>query len=302
MLDGLMNFLRIRLSLLLAAVLCLASCATQERSEGDTTTVNDDYGRTVQVPVSPTRIVSTSPAVTEIIFALGAEDLLVGRTDFCTYPPQAINIESIGGISNLNNEKILTLNPDLVISGSMIPKKNTDQLAQMGVPTVCVIEQHRFDGLYDNIAKIGNLIGRPETADSLVLHLQKEIMELPRPDDGDRPSVYYVVGFGSSGNFTAGGDSFINDIITMAGGRNIAANMEGWSFSLESLMQSDPDYIIIRKEDAATFCHTSPYDRLSAVKEGRVIAIESGMIDLQVPRNIEAVKIISQSLSTQVHD
>ena len=88
----------------------------------------------------------------------------------------------------------------------------------------------------------------------------------------------------------------------MAGGRNIAANMEGWSFSLESLMQSDPDYIIIRKEDAATFCHTSPYDRLSAVKEGRVIAIESGMIDLQVPRNIEAVKIISQSLSTQVHD
>ncbi len=298
-----MFFQRKYILLCLAAVLCLISCSNIAQPKGDTTTVTDDYGRTVQVPVSPTRIVSTSPAVTEIIFALGAtEDLLVGRTDFCTFPPQALNIESIGGISNLNNEKILSLNPDLVISGSMIPKKSTDQLAQMGVPTVCVIEQHRFEGLYDNIAKIGQLIGCPKTADSLILHLQKEIMALPHPDDGNRPSVYYVVGFGSSGNFTAGGNSFINDIITMAGGRNIAANMEGWSFSLESLMQSDPDYIIIRKEDSATFCRTSPYNNLSAVKEGRIIAIESGMIDLQVPRNIEAVKIISQSLSTQVHD
>ena len=102
-------------------------------------------------------------------------------------------------------------------------------------------------------------------------------------------SVYYVVGFGPSGNFTAGGNSFISDIISMAGGRNVAANITGWSYSLEALMQADPDYIMIRREDSATFCKTEPYNRLSAIKNGNIIAIESGTIDLQVPRNIDAI-------------
>jgi hypothetical protein len=110
-------------------------------------------------------------------------------------------------------------------------------------------------------------------------------------------SVYYVVGFGPSGNFTAGGNSFINEIISIAGGRNVAADITGWSYSLEALMQADPDYIMIRREDSATFCTTPPYNRLTAIKKNQIIAIESGTIDLQVPRNIDAIRFISQQLS-----
>lgn len=261
-----------------------------------TQTFTDDYGRVVEVPLSPTRVVSTSPAVTAIVFALGGGDILIGRTDFCTYPEEAARIESIGGISNLNVEKILSMKPDLVLSGSMIPKKSTLLMEKMGVPTVCVIEQQRFDGLYDNISKIGLLIGRSHAADSLIAEIKGTAKYLQQEASSERPSVYYVVGFGASGNFTAGGTSFINDIITLAGGRNIAADITGWSYSLESLLHEDPQYIIIRQEDSATFCQTAPYNRLSAVKEGRVIGIESGLIDIQVPRNIEAVKIIRQYL------
>ena len=111
------------------------------KDEQQTVTYTDDYGSTVEIPIHPTRIVSTSPAVTEIIYALGGSHLLVGRTDFCSYPPEVADVESIGGISNLNIEKIMSLSPDLVISGSMIPKKSTVQMGKMGVPTVCVIEQ-----------------------------------------------------------------------------------------------------------------------------------------------------------------
>ena len=297
----------------------LVSCASPQRGN-ETVAFTDDYGRTVEVPVAPERVVSTSPAVTEIIFALGGEDLLVGRTDFCTYPPEAMKIESIGGISNLNVEKIVSLAPDIVISGSMIPKKSTDQLDNMGVATVHVIEKQRFDGLYENISRIGQLIGRSHQADSLNEVLRESIQALTQSNtetlthwchkDTDLSSdigatraptsvqtIYYVVGFGPTGNFTAGGDSFINDIIRMAGGRNAAEEITGWSYSLEALLTADPDYILIRREDSAVFCHTQPYTRLTAVKEHKVIGIPSGLIDLQVPRNIEAIRFIHEAIA-----
>ena len=298
-----------RKACLIVAILCITlamGCNRNGKTDctGATTLYTDDYQQTVAVPVSPTRIVSTSPAVTEIIFALGAEDLLVGRTDFCVYPQEAESIESIGGISNLNVEKIVSLQPDLVISGSMIPRKGSLQLEKMGVPIVCVIEKQNFEGLYENISKIGQLVGREQAADSLNRQIKAQAIQVATEMNGkskdiEPKSVYYVVGFGPSGNFTAGGNSFISDIISMAGGRNVAADITGWSYSLEALMQADPDYIMIRKEDSATFCKSEPYNRLSAIKNGHVIAIESGTIDLQVPRNIDAIRFISQQLKEQ---
>lgn len=288
------------LSLLL--ILLLSACSGQQKQTSELDTVTDDYGRTVVIPAQPQRVVSLSPAVTEILYALGAQDLLVGRTDFCVYPDAALDLPSIGGISNLNIESILSLNPDLVISGSMVGKKVTDQMDQMGVPMVCVIEKPKFEALFDNITAIGRLVGKEHEADSLIHVLGSDLRNLHEADaieeslqDGNHstpaeiPSVYYVVGFGAGGNFTAGGNTFINDIIRMAGGRNIAEGIDGWSYSLEALMKEDPDYIIVRREDSAAFCGMKPYNRLSAVKNGHVIGIVSGTLDLQVPRNIDAV-------------
>lgn len=286
----------------LGFVLLLVACSGHQGQVAVTDTVTDDYGRTVVVPAAPQRVVSLSPAVTEILYALGAQDLLVGRTDFCLYPDAALDLPSIGGISNLNIESILSLNPDLVISGSMVGKKVTDQMDQMGVPMVCVIEKPKFEALFDNITAIGRLVGKEHEADSLIRVLGSGLRNLREADaieeslqDGNHstpaeiPSVYYVVGFGAGGNFTAGGNTFINDIIHMAGGRNIAEGIDGWSYSLEALMKEDPDYIIVRREDSAAFCGMKPYNRLSAVKNGHVIGIVSGTLDLQVPRNIDAV-------------
>ena len=282
-------------------VLLLAACGGQQQQLSTTDTVTDDYGRTVVIPAHPQRVVSLSPAVTEIMFALGADSLLVGRTDFCVYPAQAEHIPSIGGISNLNIEKILSLSPDLVISGSMVGKKVTDQMDQMGVPMVCVVEKPKFEALYDNIRAIGRLVDKDREADSLNTLMRQRVSALgsdtitPLPDN-TRPSVYYVVGYGAGGNFTAGGNTFINDIIRMAGGRNIAADVEGWSYSLEALVKEDPDYIIVRREDSAAFCGMKPYNRLSAVQQGRLIGIVSGTFDLQVPRNIDAILYLRQRI------
>lgn len=285
--------------ILLGALLCFSACGNNNKVENEATTTEfvDSYNRTIEVPTSPKRVVSTSPSITEIMFALGSGDLLVGRTDYCLYPKEAEKIESIGGISNLNNEKVLSLNPDLVISGSMIPKKSALQLEQMNVPIVCIVENENFEGLYDNISNVGKLIGKNKEADSLNAKLQKDMETLAIENNENKPTLYYVVGFGKAGNFTANGKSYINDIIELAGAENIAKDTEDWTYSLEELMNNDPNYILIRQEDSALFCKTPPYNTLTAVKEGKVIAIESGMIDLQVPRNIDAIKLINKAIN-----
>lgn len=288
----------------LLLIFLFAACGhsgNQAHRQSCNDTVTDDYGRTVVVPANPQRVVSLSPAVTEIIYALGAQQLLVGRTDFCTYPPEVDSIPSIGGISNLNIEKILSLNPDLVISGSMVGKKVTDQMDAMGTPMVCVIEKPHFEALYDNIAAIGRLVGKEKEADTLVESLkwkvENQLSDTLYTLHSPLSTCYYVVGFGAGGNFTAGGNTFINDIIHMAGGRNIAENVEGWSFSLEALMKEDPDYIIVRREDSAAFVGMKPYHRLRAVREGHVIGIESSTLDLQVPRNIDAILYLRERMN-----
>ena len=286
----------------MVALFAIGCVRTSEKQTADTYEYIDDYGSRVMVPTNPKHIVSLSPAVTEIMFALKADELLVGRTEFCLYPPEAAQIENIGGISNLNIEKVLSCKPDLIISGSMVPQKIVQQFAQMGVPLVCVIEKPEFKALYDNIDKIGGLVGKSSSADSLnrVLRSEMEGMEhATESRKGDEPTCYYVVGFGSGGNFTAGGNTFINDIIRMAGGRNIAEESEGWAYSIEALMDADPDFILIRAEDSARFCQTTPYNKLTAVRKGRTIALEDGILDLQVPRNIELIRRLKARFATR---
>ena len=290
----LINFLVFSFYLLLST-----SCTHSVRQEASDTIV-DDYGRTVVLNGNASRIVSASPSITEIMYALGQSHRLVGRTDFCLYPPAADTLPSIGGISNLNTEAILALQPDLVITASMIPQRSVDQLEKMGVPVVCIIEKNHFEELYGNISRIGQILHCEAAADSLNASLRERVnafvTDTATRTDSQIPTVYYVVGFGATGNFTAGGNTFIDDIIQLAGGRNLAHDNTGWSYSLESLMQNDPDYIVVRREDSAAFCRTHPYSKLSAVRNGHVIGIESGTFDLQVPRNIDAIQYLRKRI------
>lgn len=287
--------------IILGLLLLFAACGRAPRqNEATSDTIVDDYGRTVVLNGNASRIVSASPSITEIMYALGQSHRLVGRTDFCLYPPAADSIPSIGGISNLNTEAILALRPDLVITASMIPQRSVDQLEKMGVPVVCIIEKNHFEELYGNISRIGQILHCEAAADSLNASLRERVnafvTDTATRTDSKIPTVYYVVGFGATGNFTAGGNTYIDDIIQLAGGRNLAHDNTGWSYSLESLMQNDPDYIVVRREDSAAFCRTHPYSKLSAVRNGHVIGIESGTFDLQVPRNIDAIQYLRKRI------
>ena len=277
---------------------CQNNTSTGNNDTDNCYTYTDDYNRTVKVPYNPKRIVSISPAITEIIYALGAEDKLVGRTDFCNYPPQVDSVESIGGINNFSIEKLLALEPDLVLIGSMVNENTVNLITNAGITLVTVREKEHFEALFDNIEKTGILCGHHDEALHLNDSLRKKVQKVTSNIDTinyNKPTVYYVVGYGKGGNFTAGGNTFINDIFKLCGLRNIAENITGWNYSVEALLEADPDYIIIRKEDMANFITTKPYTYLSAVKQKRVIPIESAYIDLQVPRNVDGLLYIYNS-------
>lgn len=254
---------------------------------------------------TPVKVVSVSPAVTEILFALDCGDRLIGRTDFCNYPPEAKNIKSIGGINNANLEEIIKLQPDLVITSSIFTKKMFETIEDAGIPIISFKETNTIEGLYETIEMLGKVMNKETKAKSIIDKFEEDLKIVKIKRDSIQkirkttslPKVYYVVGFGQMGDFSAGKNTFINEIITLAQGDNIAKESINWSFSKEEIFANQPDYIFIRKEDSAQFVKTHPYTQLKAVKENKVFGIESNLMDILSPRTIKAIEFISEKIS-----
>lgn len=285
------------------AVLCLLTlngCTSKKTSENhvETREFTDFRGRTLTLPVQPQRIVSASPAITEIIFALQQGSRIVGRTDFCQYPPKEVSaIPSIGGLNNINQETLVMLEPDVVIASSIVSKEMVDKIEAANIPVVCLPERKTVEGTLEIIAAVGKILGADSLATELNNSIHKELVAITENiDTTHRPTVYYVVGFGQGGDFSAGKDTYIHDLIESAGGKNIAGDVEGWSYSKEKLFEHNPDYIFIRQEDFERFISTAPYNKLKAVKKKHVFPIESALMDLQTPRSVEAIRYISEKI------
>lgn len=247
------------------------------------------------------RIVSVSTQVTEIICDLGCMDRLVARTDFCDYPLEVTKIQSIGGVSNPNIEKIISLNPDVVITSSMMPKKLFALLENAGLPVMSFKESNEIEGMYKVIDILGKLLQRETQADSLINDCKQRLQRTKAACDSiqkekhiSKPKVYYVVGFGASGDFSAGKNTYINEMFALAGADNIAKESINWVFTKEQLFKNEPDYIFIRKNDVEKFCNLSPYNELKAVKEHRVIGLDG--MDAQTPRSISLIEFISKKI------
>lgn len=258
-------------------------------------TWEDSYNRHVQLDTAPRRIVSISPAITEVMFLVGAQDKLVGVSDFCNYPPETAKITKVGGMHNINFEQLLSLHPDVVLIGSMISQQDVDAIEKMGIPVICIVEEKSLEGMAEMMEVVGKITRCEEKGNAEAAKWREKIAErkahAPNPDD--RKCVYYVVGFGDGGDFTAPKNTHIQEIIELAGARNAGDSLTGWNISREYLFKVNPDIILVRREDSAAFVSRHPYTQLDAVKRGRVYGIESGWIDVVSLRNMNAVDYIA---------
>lgn len=277
-------------------ILFLFGCKSPKQTESDVFFEwKDSYNRHIELAKAPERIVSISPAITEVMYLVGAQNKLVGISDFCMYPPETAKITKIGGMHNINFEVLLSLHPDVVLIGSMISQKDVDAIEKMGIPVVCIVEEKSMEGMADMMEVIGRITQCEEKASSEASNWRDKIDGIRQENAQDsttRKKVYYVVGFGDAGDFTAPKNTHINEIIELAGCENVGKKLSTWNISREVLFEANPDIILIRKEDKEAFCNQYPYTLLPAVKENRVYAIESGWIDIVSPRNIKAVDMI----------
>ena len=260
----------------------------------------DSYGREIVLTQKPERVVSLSPAITEMIFLIGCEDKLVGITDFCVYPPETESISKVGGIQNFNMESVVLLHPDVVLISSIVTKSNVEKLTSLHIPVIAIKEEENIEGILNTLIFLGKLFDKSSLADSLADGLKEKLNLLQMEDDNQKKlSIYYVVGFGEAGDYTAPKNSHIHEIITKAGGRNIGENLTGWNISKEFLFQENPDIIFVRGENLKQFITLYPYNELTAVKEGRVYPIESGWIDIVSPRNILAIEKMNKIIKME---
>lgn len=239
------------------------------------------------------RVVSLAPNITEIIFAIGKDELLVGRTDWCDFPPEAASVPSVGSITDSSIEMILSLAPDLVLSAPITPQGLRSLLETSGVKTIQFEAQEHYSDTYQLIQEIGDLLHASEEASILVEDMRTRTQRvLAENVELKRPRVYYVVGYGEGGDWTATGDTFMHQLIRLAGGDNIAAELSGWSISLEKLVSGDPDIIVLSEGEGILFSQSPIYSELRAVREGRVFEVNENLFLRQGPRLIDGLELL----------
>jgi iron complex transport system substrate-binding protein len=265
-------------------------------------TFTDEVGRTVEVSGPPRRIVSVAPNVTEILFALGLGGRLVGVTTYCQYPPEALKIEKIGGYINPSLERIVALRPDLVVGiaeGDL--RTFVDKLTALKIPVYIANPRDALDVL-TSIRKIGEVTFAPEPARKIVRSMEEKIRDVQGKVQGrPRPRVLHILDFNPL--ISAGKGTFVDDLIRLGGGRNVAETAAGKypRFSMEEVLVQDPEVILLSsmKSQDPLVKQRRWWERwktISAVKHGRIYVLDSDLIHRPSPRMVEGLEQVARAI------
>jgi len=249
-------------------------------------TIKDSNGEDVTIDKEPSKVVSLGPNITETIFAVGAESKLVGRTDFCDYPEEAKKVQAVGKLTDPSIEKIAELKPDLVFASTHVKPEAEKKLKELGIKVVYLYSEESFEGVYKTIGDVGKILNSQQGSDKVVADMKAKVAMVQDKVKGlNKPTLYYVVGYGKS-QFTAGKDTFIGKIIEMAGAKNTADDATGWSYSLEKLIEKNPDILVCSMyfDSKKGIQAAEGYKDLKAVKGGKLYEIDNNMLDRQGPR------------------
>ncbi len=271
-------------------------------------TVTDGDGREVTVAAAPERIVSLAPSNTEIVYALGLGDRLVGRTDYCNYPPEASNVPSIGGFSTPNLEAIVALEPDLVLATS-IHEETIGQLETLGI-TVVVLKPQGIDSILGSIELVGIVTGAEAAADTLLDDMRARIEAVSALTEGLAPEqlvrTCFVVWHDPL--MLAGGDTLYEELIRIAGGSNIVGDQPDYpSIDIEEVIMADPQVIIVGvgmgdgEDLPLQYLLNEPrLANVAARQNDRVYAIDQDIVGRFGPRIVDALEQFASFLHPEL--
>ncbi|HZJ88046.1 MAG TPA: ABC transporter substrate-binding protein [Sphaerochaeta sp.] len=251
-----------------------------------------------EVAEESVRIVSLSPNVTETIFALGKGELLVGRSDYCNYPEEALGLPAVGTLYAPSLEQLLALEPTMAISSAFVDTQFLEAVEAAGILVVELTTQESFSGTYELIRQIAEAVDAQKEAELLLLEMQNTVKRIAIGVQNLRhPTVYMALDFGSFDS-AATGDTFLSEMIQLAGGVNVADDGQYWTYSKEQLVGHDPEIILLSprwgdSDGEATiveFTTTAPYRDLRGV----VKIFDADVISRQGPRSAYALELLAE--------
>ncbi|MCL2033538.1 MAG: ABC transporter substrate-binding protein [Oscillospiraceae bacterium] len=263
--------------------------------------VTDMAGREITLEKPAARIVAIMPADVEILYAIGAGDLLVGRGIYCDYPEAALNVLSVESGDSLNVEQVMALLPDVVLISQM--NHGNEQVRALESTGVKVIVNNASDiaGVYASIGIIGAVTGREAQAKELVDSMKQSFAEMESKSyEAHGKTVYFEVSPLEHGLWTAGKNTFMDELAAMLGLRNAFDDVDGWAeISEEQIIQRDPDYIVTitmyfgdGPEPADEILARSGWENITAVKNGAVFVIGNDEVARPGPRLVNAAEAL----------
>jgi iron complex transport system substrate-binding protein len=257
--------------------------------------VRDDLGRTVVVPERIERAVSLAPSATEMVFAVGAGDRLVGVTTYCNYPAEATAIEKIGDTQTPNVEKIIALKPQVVLVSTDSQLQAFSQTLEEQKIAVYVTNPKTLQQVIANLKQLGELFGRSEYADNVAITLTGRSSRVRHQASEDKPRVFIQIS--NEPLFTIGEDSVLTELVEHAGGVSVTKNVpSGYpKLSKETAAALDPDVIFLSDSDDNRGPNAAFKDS-KAVRMGRVYRINADIISRPGPRLVDALEQIAEKL------
>ncbi|MEX1275498.1 MAG: helical backbone metal receptor [Bacteroidota bacterium] len=278
----------------------------------DVMTFTDDLGRTITLDGYPQRIVSTAPSLTEMLFAIGAGDRLVGRDDFSVYPEEAMAAPSFGSLfADFPAEAILAMEPDLVLAAQILSQDQVQAMEDLGLTVYWQANPTSFEELYANIDDLAALVGKAEEADALNADLAaRVIVVLETIAAADTaPVVFYELdGTDPSNPWTAGAGTFVDLVITQAGGLNAAYALSGdfAQISVEALIEENPEYIVLGDSDFGMtpeiVAARGGWDVMLAVVAGNILPFDSNTLSVPGPRLVDGLEAMARIIHPELFE
>lgn len=300
--------LRKLLSIILLATLVLTACSSLSPASGNLT-FTDGLGREVKLTRPAQRVVSMAPSNTEILFAIGAGNQVVGRDTLSDFPEEAKKLPDIGSTFDaLNTEQIVSLKPDLVLAAEINTPEQVKQLEDLGLTVYYLKNPLTLEEMYGNLDIVAQLTGHQKEAATLVDSLKKRVaaVDAKIAPISSRFSVFYELDATDPAKpYTAGKGTFITQLIERAGGHNIAADLDGYpQLSLEQVVAADPAFIILGDArygvSPETIAQRPGWENLSAVKNGKVLAFNDDLVSRPGPRLVDALEELAKLLRPEL--
>jgi len=285
---------------LLSIVLVLTACSPTGQTP--TQYVFDDLGRLVAINGTPQRIVSLAPSNTEILFALGVGEKVVGVTDWCDYPSEALEKEKVGSYDTPDVEKIVALNPDLVLVAYGTTMDVINNLVGLGL-TVFGIKTTDLDDLLDDIRTVGNITGEKVEALALTSEMESRIEAVTDETSEleERPSVFYIVWHDPL--WTAGSETFIHELIEKGGGVNMCQNITGYTtISIEEVVARNPEVIIASEWSFEWAMNEASLNSTDARQNGRIYQGDDDLVQRPGPRLVEGLEWFAYFIHPEIFE